>query len=354
MPLRRHASAALAVALALASPAALAQPTPEEKAGARAAAEKGGDEFKAGHYKDALDLFLRAESLIHAPTHLLMIARTHAALGELVVAKETYLKITREDLPATAPGAFKRAHADAEKELKDLDPRIPAIQVSVSNAAGAKNLAVVMDGKPVPAALVGIPRPVDPGAHVFRATADGLESADKPISAKEGDKLSVTLELKPARQAAKPPPGDAPGPVAAAPGEPPPAQPPADEGPKPPSSINGPRVASFVMMGVGSAGLGVGIGMGILSLKKRGEANDAFDKCGAGCHDAPAAAVRALDSDANTKGTISVIGLVAGGALAIGGAVLFVVSRPKPSAGAAEVRVGPWIGAGSAGVVGRF
>src|SRR6185436_886891 len=134
---------------------ARAQSTPEQKAGARAAAEQGSAEFKAGQYQSAMDLFQRAESLFHAPTHLLMIARTHNALGQLVLAKESYLKVIHEDLPAGASPAFKKAQADAAKELKALEPRIPTIAVSADKPP-AKNLTITMDGKPVPAALVGI------------------------------------------------------------------------------------------------------------------------------------------------------------------------------------------------------
>jgi hypothetical protein len=37
-----------------------------------------------GTLPDALDLFSRAESIIHAPPHLLYIARAHDKLGKLV------------------------------------------------------------------------------------------------------------------------------------------------------------------------------------------------------------------------------------------------------------------------------
>src|SRR5262245_25358178 len=125
---RRLRIAPLALAFALSAgvlPSAVSagEPTLEEKAGARAAAEQGNSAFKAGKYAEALDLFHRAETLVHAPTHLLMIARTHAALGQLVAAKEAFLQVGRDALGASAPAAFKKAQADAKTELAALDPR---------------------------------------------------------------------------------------------------------------------------------------------------------------------------------------------------------------------------------------
>ncbi len=333
------------LAAGLAAPSARADASAEDKAGARAAAERGGAEFKAAHYKEALDLFLRAESLIHAPTHVLMIARTQAALGDIVVAKESYLKITREDLASAAPPAFKRAHADAEKELKDLEPRIPSIQILVKGATAPQKLVVVMDDKPVPAALVGISRPVNAGVHVFKATADGFAAPEQSITVKESEAATLTLDLQPAAKIADGSTGGALDP--AHPG-------PRDQATPLPTTSSSARYAGLGMMGVGVAGLVVGGVFTGLFASKRGEANAAFDKCGVGCVGAPADAVRALDNDANGKGTIGVIGIAAGGALAIGGTILFVLNRPKAPPAPTAARVEPWIGAGSAGVSGAF
>lgn len=331
------------LSVGLAAPKANADPSAEDKAGARAAAERGGAEYKAAHFKEALDLFLRAESLIHAPTHVLMIARTQAALGDIVVAKESYLKITREDLASSAPPAFKRAHGDAEKELKDLEPRIPSIQITVKGATAPRSLVVLMDDKAVPAALVGIPRPVNPGKHAFKATAEGFAAPEKSLSVKEGESLSLVLDLQPAAIVASVPPV----------GTVDPGHPGAGDQVTPPKPGNA-RYVGLAMMGVGVVGMVVGGVFSGLYASKRGEADAAFTKCGVGCSGPPATAVRALDTDANGKGTIGVIGLAAGGALAIGGTVLFVLNRPKAPPAPAAARVEPWIGYGSAGVSGSF
>src|SRR3954447_10375848 len=108
----RWLAAATLLAVLGAAPAAFAQASAEAKAGARAAATQANAAFAKKLYGEALDLFLRAESLLHAPTHLLMIARTQVAMGQLMRARESYEALVRENLPASAPGVFKAAQAD--------------------------------------------------------------------------------------------------------------------------------------------------------------------------------------------------------------------------------------------------
>ena len=74
----------LALALLTAAPMADAQ-TNSERAGARAAAGEGLKAFNEGRHAEAIDLFTRAESLVHAPPHLLYIARANEKLGWLVL-----------------------------------------------------------------------------------------------------------------------------------------------------------------------------------------------------------------------------------------------------------------------------
>jgi hypothetical protein len=81
----------------------------EQRAGARTLATEGAQAFNEGRFKDAVDLFGKAESLVHAPPHLLFMARAYTKLGQYVKAREAYLKIVKEQLPANAPQAFRDA-----------------------------------------------------------------------------------------------------------------------------------------------------------------------------------------------------------------------------------------------------
>lgn len=325
------------VGLAAAHPAA-AQ-TLEQKAGARAAATQGNEAFGQKRWAEALDLFTRAEKLMHAPTHVLMIGRSHLALGHLVRAYEAFAALTHETLAPNAAAAFKAAQAAAATELKALEPRIPTLTVKVGDP-NAKNVAITMDGQPWPVELVGIARPVDPGTHVLKARADKLVSDEKSIKIDEGAKASLVLEMKPApddgKSAAATPPAATPPPAA----------------PPPPPPSKGMRIGGFVGVGLGVAGLGLGAAFTALGFAKRGEANDAYAKCGPPCVNGSAQAenVKSLDASANGKQTIGLVGFIAGGALAATGITLLIVSAKGESRSTTGLVVGP----GSIGVQGSF
>ncbi|MEO6603218.1 MAG: hypothetical protein ABIQ16_25260, partial [Polyangiaceae bacterium] len=140
-----------------------------ERATARDAANNGRGAFDAGQYEKSIDSFTRAESLVHAPPHLLFLARAQAKLGRLVAAHETYLKITRETLKPNAPRAFRDAQAAAELELPALDARLPYVTVTLQGAP-SDGVTVQMDSTSLPAAMIGIPLPADPGQHTFKAS----------------------------------------------------------------------------------------------------------------------------------------------------------------------------------------
>src|SRR6266542_2198805 len=146
--------------------AAFAQ-SDEDRGGARVAATEGLQAFKDKKWAEAVDRFTCAESLVHAPTHLLYLARAQANLGELVKAQEIYQRVVKENLPPNAPKAFLDAQADAQKELKDLEPRIPYVKAVIDGSG--KNPMATVDGVPIPSALIGVHRPISPGRHSFQA-----------------------------------------------------------------------------------------------------------------------------------------------------------------------------------------
>src|SRR4051812_5156740 len=82
---------ALTLGLAAVSPGVAGAQTDHDRAAARSAAEAGADAFEQGHFERSLEFFGRAEQLVHAPPHLLYMARSFVKLGRLVDARETYL-----------------------------------------------------------------------------------------------------------------------------------------------------------------------------------------------------------------------------------------------------------------------
>jgi hypothetical protein len=364
--LRRSISSLLLVTVAAGSvPLAFAQ-TDEERAGARAAADAGLKAYEAKKWSDCVDYFSRAESLVHAPPHLLYLARCSVQTGRLVRAREAYLKITKEVIAADKPKAFHDAKKDAEKELAALEPRLATLNVKV-NGANGKSVTVTMDGQAIPPALVGIPRPVDPGEHKFQATADGMASKVETITVKEGQSDSVTLELVAGGQVAsttvpepkKPEPAAtttasaeptaAPS-VTTAPTTSPTTTPDTGGG-------SGLRTVGFVTIGVGVVGLVAGGVFFAQSGSKKSDADAVFNdnNCAVnGCPDHQAE-IKDLDDKSKSAKTLA---FVAGGlgvvALGVGITLVIVGGGKSDSKSANALTVQPTIGLGTFGLRGNF
>ena len=166
----------------------------EDRAGARTMATEGAKAFAEQRWADAVDLFTRAESLVHAPPHLLFVARARVKLGQLVLAREAYTKIIRENIAPKAPAVFHEAQTSAKVELPALEPRIAMLTVSVTGSEG-KSTSVTIDGQPLPPAFVGAPKPMNPGEHRLQATAEGMASDVVTVTLREGARQNVALAL---------------------------------------------------------------------------------------------------------------------------------------------------------------
>jgi hypothetical protein len=303
-----------------------------DRATARTLATDGHKAFTEKKWTEAIDMFTRAEALVHAPPHLLYIARAQLELGHLIKAQEAYLKITREEQPASAPKPFRDAHADAEKELDALGKRIPMLKVNVEGA-GEKKPAVTIDGVPMNPVLVGVSQPVDPGTKKVLATADGMESEPVSVDIKEGTKETVVLVLKPKAAVVTPP-------VTTTPTE-------TTTSDKP--SSGGTRTLGYVATGVGAVGLVVGT---IFMFQNRSARDDADALCPGGvCPRSKRAEIESLDSDADSAGTISLVSFVVGGILVATGITMIATGGPKKTS---RPFVTPVFGLGGAGLSGRF
>ena len=335
-----HVCAALVALLVSAiSGSALAQPADDEdvdRAGARAAATAGAEAMDQQRWADAIDLFSRAESLVHAPPHLLYIARASVKLGQLVRAQENYLRIVREQLPANAPQPFLDAQAAAAPELEQLEARIPVVTIKVQGAESAK-ASVVMDGQPVPPALVGVPHPMDPGHHTFQASTPSLTSDAVEVDVAEGAHQDVALSL-----------------THVVPGGPPPGEAAPSGDTSAPPRNGWMKPAAIAAAGVGVVGLGLGT---VFMLQNRSARDDADALCPGGrCPESQRSAIQSKDSDADTAATLSWISYGVGVAGLAAGVALWVMapssSKGAPSSTSASVAIVPALG--GATVIGRF
>lgn len=309
----RAAFAALLAVLVLASVPAVAAPPGGEaaKLTARKIAQEGLDLYDGGKFEEALERFLRADALVHAPTMSLMAARSLVKLGRLVEASERYDAVSRMPLDPSASSAFRDAVANAGKERDGLAARLPSVVISVQAAPGAE-VALTLDGVALPAAVLGQKRLVDPGAHAVVARAGEVVKTAR-VELREGQSLPVSLDLRPA--------------------------------PVPGSPL---RTVGFIAAGVGAAGLILGGVTGGLAVSKK----DELDK--AGCRDNFCPTSKASDVDGyNSLLAISSAGFIAGAIAAVGGVTLVLVA-PGPAAASAGVRWSPVIGLGRVGLEGAF
>lgn len=336
----------------------------EQRAAARSIATQGADAFNRGRFQEAADLFGRAETLMHAPPHLLFLGRSQEKLGQLVKARESYLKITREVLSETAPPAFREAQLSAERELKSLEPRIASLAITLE-PTNVTEVSVRVDGAPIPAVLVGVQRPMDPGEHKIEVSAPGFRVEPQVVRLRDGEKRSVLFRLQPDAAAAVRPTQPLPAPAGdeVAPlqvGMSPELQPaPAAPTSEAASGTSGLRIGSYAAFGVGAVGLGIGTIFLLSSKSKRADADAAFEQCAASgdCreNDPEARRTAELDDSARSAMTLSIVGFAVGGVGVAAGTALFLASSGDDKEHATlQPSIRPWVGLGSAGVSGRF
>ncbi len=186
--------------------------TDQERSAAREAARSGVAEFRKGNFKDALRLLETAERVVHAPTHLLYIARSQVEAGLLVEARETYQKLINERLPDNAAPPFVEAQEVGQAELADLSSRIPQLKVTIVAADGGPldDAVLAIDEQVISNALVGLHVPANPGRHVVTANAPGMLEARAKVELVEGGSKELQLTLyvdadAPASTTAEPP-----------------------------------------------------------------------------------------------------------------------------------------------------
>jgi hypothetical protein len=167
----------------------------ERKASARAAYQEGVDLETQKSWQEALARFQFAQRLVDAPTHLLHIAQCMVMLGKLVEAQESYETLTHRELAAGAPEPFRDAVETGRRELADLQPRIPTLRIEVRPAPSTlRNLALTINGRPLPVEVIGIARPINPGTYLVSATAWGIPPA-KPVQITLGERDARTVQV---------------------------------------------------------------------------------------------------------------------------------------------------------------
>ncbi|MBK8253424.1 MAG: hypothetical protein IPK82_12250 [Polyangiaceae bacterium] len=159
---------------------------------ARALAEQGFEALQQGRFDEAISLFHQAEDRVHAPTHLVYIAKAQARQSKLLAAAETYRSVVAEALPRDAPEPFREAQKQAANDLAALLHRTPKLRVEITGA-DPKAVTVTVEGKSVaPGASVFF----DPGAYVVQAAATGVRTVESRVKLEEaGGEVVVHFDL---------------------------------------------------------------------------------------------------------------------------------------------------------------
>ena len=299
----------------------------QDKAAADVLFAQGKKLMHEGNYAEACPKF--AESL-----------RLDPGIGAMLWLADCY---ERQGKTASAWGEFQEAAETAARQ-KDgrekvarqhaaaLEPKLVRLKVLVPPASDVSGLEIKRDDSVLGRPEWGTALPVDPGAHVVRASAPGFKEWTTTVEAKPETKaLTVSvpkLEPAPAGQAESA--GNA-----------------GDR--KRAGDWPLQRTLALVAVGAGVVSVGAGAVFGFQAKSKLDDSN-ADGHCRADDH-CDAIGVQ-LRSDAKDAATMSTIFFAAGGALIAGGAVLWFTAptRGPATRSGSRVRVAPAIGRTGGGI----
>lgn len=296
----------LVLSLAIAAPAFADAPAldPVAEAKRNALFEEGRKLHLEGKHAEAVLKLSQVVAIRKSPQALRALGLAELDAGRVAHARLHFaeaLAIARESGPP----------AEVEPAKKALDQSAALVgRVTVSLPAEAVDGTFKIDGEPL--VLQGGAVEVDPGTHTITAEASGKEPFSKTVAVAAGKSADVVVVLAPRASSPR-------------------------------------RTIGIAAMGVGAAGLVAGGVTGVLAIG----AHDELSKtCANGlCPDGDTAKIDAY----HTLGLVSTVSLIAGGALAVGGAILWVTApHAQAPASRGAVRVTPYVGLGSAGVRGSF
>jgi hypothetical protein len=317
--IRRTRSSAVLGLVAAAVTAATLTSTPAQAQNAIGLFKQGRALVEAGRWAEACPLFDEAHRLEPKALGILMNAGDcDKHVGKNASAWSAYQEA---EFIAKRDGDREREQL-CHNEAAALEPTLSRLRINTKDTPG---LVIRRDDQEVGRGVWGTAFPVDPGPHKIEATAPGYSVWTTTLTIGPQRDLQV-MEIPTLTRAAG-----------------------ADGG----GSGAGLRTASFVVGGIGAAGLIVGGVFGGLAASAASKIKS--DCAGNVC---TTAADQSSLSAANSKALISTIGLAAGGGLLATGVVLFLVSRPgaprdeAPRAAQIVPSFGPQ--GGSVSLVGAF
>lgn len=282
---------------------ASAAPSAADKKAADALFKEGREHVEAGDFAVACPKFLASFKLDPASSTLLNLADCYQRAGQTATAYERFQEAVALAKKLGRPDREKTAN----ERLEALEPKLTKVDLRIKEKG---EVTITRDGVPMTREEANAPLRVDPGPHTFFVSANGKKSFSVTVSAIDEGK-TYTVEVPELGSE-----GDEPavGPKG------PPLKPVSHDEPAPGS---GRRTAGLVLGGAGLVIAGVGGYFGIRTFSKW---SDSKARCNdKGCDREGVD----LASDAKTSGFISTIGIAAGGALFVTGAILFLTAPSK-------------------------
>ena len=334
--------------MALGSPAAIAAPTAEDVAAARALFQEGRKLMAAGKHAEACPKLEEAMRLDPGKGTQFNLADCYEHVGKTASAWALFLEVV-----AASRASGQAKHQQKAQERADaVAARVPRLRVELAPGVPS-DATITRDGATVGRALIGTELPLDPGEHVFAATAPGRHPWSEKITLAPGESRKLVIPPldaeTPAVLVAPPPAGPAASsaPPPRAPTPPPPTASPAPP-PAPASDAGSPRRTAGIVVGaVGVVGLGVATYFTLQSLSAKRDANDGHCEAGTtSCFDDEGVTLR--DRAQRDGRYATVFGL--GGLVATGmGAFLWLGATDGSRT--SGLRVAPSFGPSSGGLV---
>ncbi|MCE9577037.1 MAG: carboxypeptidase-like regulatory domain-containing protein [Deltaproteobacteria bacterium] len=318
-------SCALIAALALAGPAANAQPA---KGAAEAAFQKGKQLMAAGDLDAACAAFAQSAALDPQLGTQYNLGLCYEQAGKIASAWLAFAEVAAKDTNA-------KRKADSAKRAKALEPRVPRLRLETGDRA--PGLVVHLGDTDVTVTL-GVDTPVDPGHYTITASAVGRKPWSTTIDVAPGGTATITI-----------------APLASG------ADPARPEGPlefdnEPPRNPHPGRVRHVLGASVGVAGVAALGASVFFGSQARSHQRDAEQACGgsvAPCDPSGLDAANAAVSAARDRATYANIA-AATGAVLVGVGVVLYVTAPRGERPRAAMR--PVVAPDQVGVVfdGRF
>lgn len=166
----------------------------EDKSAAEALFQRGVKLLDEKDYARACRLLETSQRLDPGIGTLLYLADCYASSGRTASAWATF----REAASAARAAGQGEREAIASRRAAELEPDLARVLVEMSPANDMPGFTLERDGALVPNATWETPIPVDPGDHLFRASASGFRTWSGTARAEPGETARVRVpELQP-------------------------------------------------------------------------------------------------------------------------------------------------------------